>query len=205
MVFLHDSLLAQQQQASDTQNSPLVGQVLVASPALAQTPFACTVIYMCAHTAQGGAMGLVVNRRLPKPSFEELLAQLDITPSPPLRRIGVSAGGPLDVTRGFVLHSSDWQGTDGLAVTPDVTLSASPLVLQKLAEGEGPHDAILAMGHASWGAGQLEEEILQQDAWLVAPALPEIVFGQDFSSKWRQALAAINLDPLQLTGQAGHA
>ena len=204
MVLLRDFSFAPQL-ATQTEHSPLVGQVLVASPALAQTPFAGTVIYLCAHTVEGGAMGLVVNRRLPKPGFDEVLEQLEITPIPPLRRIGVSAGGPLDVTRGFVLHSSEWQSEGGLAITPDITLSASPSVLQKLAEGAGPQDAILAMGHASWRAGQLEEEILQQDAWLVAPALRDIVFGQEFSGKWRQALAAINLDPVQLTGQTGHA
>ncbi|OUJ04686.1 YqgE/AlgH family protein [Acetobacter cibinongensis] len=183
----------------------LAGQLLVASPALGDTPFACTVIYLCAHTVDGGAMGFVVNRRLPAPGLDELLEQLHITPVPPVRRIGVSAGGPLDVTHGFVLHSSDWESEGGLAITPDVTLSASLAVLQTLAEGAGPRNALLAMGHASWSAGQLEEEILQQDAWLVAPATPEIVFGQDFDGKWRQALAAINLDPVQLTGQTGHA
>lgn len=182
-----------------------MGQLLVASPALAQTPFAGTVIYLCAHTAYGGAMGLVVNRRLPKPGFDELLQQLEITPMPPLRRIGVSAGGPLDITHGFVLHSSDWHSEGGLAITPDITLSASPVVLQDLAKGKGPQEAILALGHASWAAGQLEEEILQQDAWLVAPPVRDIVFGQEFGGKWRQALAAINLDPVQITGQIGHA
>lgn len=205
MVILHDSTSARPLYASGTEHSPLVGQLLVASPALAQTPFAGTVIYMCAHTTEEGAMGLVVNRRLPKPSFEELLEQLDIAPIPPLRRIGVSAGGPLDVTQGFVLHSSEWQCEGGMEVTQDVTLSASPTVLQKIAEGKGPNEAILALGHAGWEAGQLEQEILQQDAWLIVPAEHHIVFGQEFSSKWRQALAAINLDPLQLTGQAGHA
>lgn len=202
MVSLHDFTRTQ---STGAQTSPLVGQLLVASPALAHTPFAGTVIYLCAHTPDGGALGLVVNRRLPKPSLEELLEQLHIAPVPPLRRIGVSAGGPLDITHGLVLHSSDWAAEDGLVITEDVTLSASPVILQKLAEGAGPSDAILVMGHASWRAGQLEDEIFQRDAWLVVPPTRDIVFGQDFSCKWRQALAAIGLDPLQLTGQAGHA
>ncbi|KXV50890.1 YqgE/AlgH family protein [Acetobacter tropicalis] len=201
MAFKHISLLQQSIQPGHS----LTGLLLVASPALGDTPFARTVIYVCAHAHEGGAMGLVVNRRLPKPGLNDVLEQLEIGPIPPLRRIGVCAGGPVDETRGFVLHSSDWKSEGSLSVTGGVTLTASLDVLKDIAEGSGPEDALLAMGHASWGTGQLEEEIFRHDAWLLAPPSREIVFGQDYGAKWRQALAAIDIDPVRLTGQTGHA
>lgn len=201
MVFPHASLLERCVRPGGT----LTGLLLVATPALSVTPFDRSVIYLCAHASGEGAMGLVVNRRLPKPGFEDLLEQLEIPPTPALRRLGLCAGGPLEEARGFVLHSSDWKGEGSMPVTDSATLTASLDVLRDVAEGGGPQYALLAMGHASWEAGQLEEEIFQHDAWMLAPASREIVFGHDHASKWRQALASINIDPIRLTGQAGHA
>lgn len=190
--------------APDTESS-LTGQLLIAMPSLAESPFDRAVIYVCAHSLEGGAMGLVVNRRLSQPGFEELLQQLDIGPVPPHRRIGVCAGGPVESGRGLVLHSTDWSGEGSLTIDGEVSLSAGVAVLRDIAAGEGPNDAILALGHAGWAAGQLEEEIARHSAWLVAPASREIVFGNDHVNKWRRALASINIDPLRLASFSGTA
>lgn len=201
MVFPHVSLLERSARPGGT----LTGLLLVATPALNVTQFDRSVIYLCAHAAGEGAMGLVINRRLPRPGFEDLLEQLNISPVPSLHRLGLCAGGPLEEARGFVLHSSDWKGEGSMPVTGETTLTASLDVLREIAEGGGPQDALLAMGYAGWEAGQLEEEIFQHDAWLLAPASREILFGHDYAVKWRQALASINIDPIRLTGRAGHA
>ncbi|MCX2561313.1 YqgE/AlgH family protein [Acetobacter farinalis] len=201
MVFPHASLLEQSARPGGT----LAGLLLVATPALSVTQFDRSVIYLCAHASGEGAMGLVINRRLPRPGFEELLEQLDIEPSPPLRRLGLCAGGPVEEMRGFVLHSSDWKGEGSMQISEAATLTASLDVLNVMAKGGGPQDALLAMGHASWEAGQLEEEIFQHDAWLLAPFSREVVFGHDHTAKWRQALALINIDPIRLTSRPGHA
>ena len=183
----------------------LTGMLLVATPVLEGTPFARAVIYVCAHTAEGGAMGLVVNRRLSHPDLEELLGQLQITPVRPLRRLGLCVGGPVNEGHGLVLHSSDWEGEESMSVTENVTLTASTDVLKDIAAGHGPKDALLAMGHAGWSAGQVEEEILHHDAWLIAPGTRDLLFGTDQTAKWRRALASIRIDPARLTGQSGHA
>ena len=141
--------------------SSLTGMLLVATPVLEGTSFARTVIYMCAHTTDGGAMGLVVNRRLLRPDLEELLEQLQIKPFPPIRRVGLFSGGPVNEEHGFVLHSSDWNGEESIRVTENMTLTASKDILKEIAEGNGPQDALLVMGHSGWAAGQLEEEILK--------------------------------------------
>ncbi|GBQ70363.1 transcriptional regulator [Ameyamaea chiangmaiensis NBRC 103196] len=192
----------------DLQTSPLgslTGFFLVASPALADSDFAQSVIYLCAHSEEDGAMGLVINRRLPQPGLADVLTQLGIEPAPPRRIISLCAGGPLDGTRGFVLHSSDWSGDGSLSVDDTITLTASLDVLREIADGSGPRHALLALGHAAWEPGQLEEEILTHNAWYIAPANEAILFGNDHTVKWRRALATIDLDAGQLSGAVGHA
>ena len=182
----------------------LTGRLLIAMPALVSSPFAQSVIFLCAHSTEDGAMGLVVNRRLGQPGFDELLEQLGVEPVPPRRRITLCAGGPVENSRGFVLHSADWTGDGSLAVDDGIVLTASLDVLKVIADGAGPRHALLALGHATWAPGQLEQEI-QQNAWLSAPSSDGIVFGADHDSKWRRALASLNIDPIRLSSVVGHA
>ena len=181
----------------------LTGQLLIAMPAMADPRFAQSVIYLCAHTPEG-AMGLVLNKPLKRPSFEDLLRQLDVEPVPPARRIRLCAGGPVDNARGFVLHTTDWTGEGSLRVDDGLALTASLDVLKAIAGGGGPREGILALGYAGWGPGQLDHEI-QQNAWLSVTADETIVFDGDHDTKWRRALGKLNIDPLLLSGAAGHA
>jgi putative transcriptional regulator len=181
----------------------LTGQLLIAMPVMADPRFAQSVVYVCAHTPDG-AMGLVVNRPLTKPSFDDLLRQLEIEPLPPARRIRICVGGPVDNARGFVLHTTDWTGEGSLKVNDALALTASLDVLKAFAQGGGPRQGLLALGYAGWGPGQLEAEF-QQNAWLSLPADETLVFGAEHETKWRRALATMKIDPLLLSGSAGHA
>ena len=189
--------------ASDASADFLTGQLLIAMPAMEDPRFAQSVIYLCAHTPEG-AMGLVLNRPLQRPKFDELLRQLDVAPVAPARRIRLCAGGPMDNARGFVLHTTDWTGEGSLRVNDALALTASLDVLKAIAEGNGPREGLLALGYAGWGPGQLDAEI-QQNAWLSVPADETIVFDADHDTKWRRALGKLNIDPLLLSGAAGHA
>ena len=181
----------------------LTGQLLIAMPAMEDPRFAQSVIYLCAHTPEG-AMGLVLNRPLQRPKFDDLLRQLEVAPVPPARRIRLCAGGPMDNARGFVLHTTDWTGEGSLRVNDALALTASLDVLKAIAEGHGPREGLLALGYAGWGPGQLDAEI-QQNAWLSVPADETIVFDADHDTTWRRALGKLNIDPLLLSGAAGHA
>lgn len=194
--------------AAPTRESPenggfLTGQVLIAMPAMSDPRFSQSVIYVCAHTAEG-AMGLVVNRPVVKPSFTDLLKQLKVQPSPPARDVRLCAGGPVENARGFVLHTNDWTGEGSLRVNADLALTASLDVLQVIAGGGGPRECVLALGYAGWGPGQLDREI-QQNAWLSGPADEPLLFDGAHDTKWRRALALLHVDPLLLSGVAGHA
>ncbi|MGE0223153.1 MAG: YqgE/AlgH family protein [Acetobacteraceae bacterium] len=194
---------------SDTRAAPveadafLTGQLLVAMPAMADPRFAQSVIFLCAHT-QEGAMGLVLNRPIVKPTFEDLLKQLNVAPTPPARQMRLCAGGPVENARGFVLHTADWTGDGSLRVDSALALTASLDVLKAIAEGGGPRECVLALGYAGWGPGQLDREI-HQNAWLSVPADETLLFDSEHDTKWRRALAKLHIDPLLLSDVAGHA
>ena len=170
---------------------------------MADPRFAQSVIFICAHTADG-AMGLVVNRPVVKPTFDDLLKQLKVEPNPPARQIRMCAGGPVENARGFVLHTSDWTGEGSLHVDDDLALTASLDVLQVIAEGGGPRECILALGYAGWGPGQLDREI-QENAWLSVPVHQSLLFDAEHDTKWRRAFERLNIDPFMLSDAAGHA
>lgn len=185
------------------EDTNLTGHLLIAMPGMEDPRFAGAVILLCAHTPDG-AMGIVLNQPLAKPSFDALLQQLDVKPVPPARRIQLCSGGPVDGGRGFVLHTSDWTSDGSLRVDDNLALTASLDVLQEIAGGGGPREGLLALGYAQWGAGQLDRE-MGENVWLSAPAKLDLLFDTDFESKWRRALGVLGVNPLSLVGVAGHA
>jgi len=199
-LHLSNMILASDPRA---RNGWLTGQLLIAMPSMQDKRFVRTVICMCAHS-DDGAMGLVLNRPLPKLQFDDLLKQLGVTPVPSARSIRMLAGGPVENGRGFVLHSGEW-ATDGtLPVAKDTRLTASIEVLKAIASGEGPRDCVLALGYAGWGPGQVESEIAS-NAWLTVPAEPELLYGTDPDKAWAAALSKLKVDPLALSSVAGRA
>lgn len=172
-------------------------------PSMQDPRFARAVICLCAHSADG-AMGIVLNKPLENLSFEELLKQLEVEPLPPHRQIRLLAGGPVEGGRGFVLHTTDWSSEGSLKVTGDLALTASVDILKAIAGGGGPRQGLLALGYAGWGPGQLEDEI-QRNAWLNVTPDETLLFEGMPDEKWRQALAKLRIDPLLLSGTAGHA
>lgn len=190
----------------------LDGQFLIAMPRMSDRRFARSVIYMCAHSAQG-AMGLIVNQRAPHISFPQLLGKLSIASSQPEAEIvrpdlidmDVHVGGPVDTGLGFVLHSSDYFAADStLPINEDVSLTATLEILRAIAGGTGPNRAILALGYAGWRPGQLEDEI-QANGWLHCPADLDLLFDRDLDQKYERALSKIGIDPSHLVSEAGHA
>lgn len=184
-------------------NGYLTGQLLVAMPQMRDVRFARTVIYICAHNADG-AMGLVINRLVGSITFPALLAQLGIDSAGLGEEIRVHFGGPVESGRGFVLHSSDYVHSGTMLVDDDVGLTASIDILKDIADGQGPRRSLLALGYAGWGPGQLDAEI-QANGWLSVPSDEQLIFGDDLDSKWERAISKIGIDLNQLSGEAGHA
>src|SRR5262244_1883530 len=184
-------------------NPYLTGQLLVAMPQMRDPRFARSVIYMCAHSADG-AMGLVVNRRVGSITFNDLLQQLNIGPNKRHDEIRVHFGGPVEQGRGFVLHSSDYTQSGTLRVDDHVALTATLDILKEMAAGGGPRKSLLALGYAGWGPGQLDAEI-QANGWLSVSSDEALVFDDDLDNKWERAIHKIGIDFSMLSGEAGHA
>jgi putative transcriptional regulator len=176
---------------------------LIAMPAMADPNFTETVTYICKHDA-AGAFGLVLTR----PSdltLGEMLGQLAIElKDRSLAERPVMHGGPVEPQRGFVLHRSEQTFEATLAVSPEVKLTSSPDVLAAIGSGAGPEPALVALGYAGWGRGQLEAE-LGSNTWLTVPANPAIIFETPFAERWTAALGLPGVDIRHITQYAGHA
>jgi len=191
----------------DRDKMDLAGQILIAMPGMADPRFDRSVILICAHSAEG-SMGLIINKPLEDMSFSGLLEHLKIPIGPEGRDIRVLLGGPVERGRGFVLHSADWRKArpEGatMAVPGGFGMTATTDILEALAKGDGPANALLALGYSGWGPGQLEAEIARND-WLTCDAAQGLVFGGDDSGKWSAALRGMGIDPLTLSASAGRA
>jgi putative transcriptional regulator len=181
----------------------LTGQLLIAMPNMRDPRFARSVIYVCAHNADG-AMGLVVNRLVGSVTFPDLLEQLSIEPGTACEEIRVHFGGPVESGRGFVLHSGDYSHDSTLQVDEKMALTATVDILTDIAQGRGPRCSLLALGYAGWGPGQLDSEI-QANGWLNVAADETLVFDDELDSKWERAIGKLGIDISLLSGEAGHA
>lgn len=188
----------------------LEGKLLIAMPGIGDARFERSVIYVCVHNPEG-AMGLVLNKPISNVRFPDLLEQLSINVSPEpaivreCERLPVLIGGPVESGRGFVLHSQDYFSEDStLPLSRDMGLTATMDILRAIAEGQGPSQALLALGYSGWTAGQLEAEI-QSNGWLHCEADANIIFDHNIDAKYSRALAMLGINLSILSGDAGHA
>ncbi|HEX7970270.1 MAG TPA: YqgE/AlgH family protein [Stellaceae bacterium] len=181
----------------------LAGQLLIAMPQMQDHRFVRSVILLCAHN-EDGAMGLVVNKLIDSLTLPELLDQLGIAAAGLSSRAHVHFGGPVESGRGFVLHSADYVEDGTITIGSDLALTATLDILRAIGRGTGPRRSLLALGYAGWGPGQLDAEI-QANGWLHVAADEGIVFDDDLKDKWQRALAKLGIDPIALSGDAGHA
>lgn len=190
--------------SANSDSTDLTGKLLIAMPGMSDPRFEKSVVFLCVHSPDE-TMGLIVNKPAPGLNLRDLFKQLDI-PSPGEEiDENVLFGGPVEIGRGFILHSGEYVETDStLEIGPKFSMTANKDVLEAMADGRGPEQAILMLGYAGWGPGQLEQEIVQ-NGWLVTDASPELVFGADNSNKWTAALKTLGIDPLSLSAAAGRA
>lgn len=187
----------------------LNNQFLVAMPSMRDDRFARSVIYICAHSEEG-AMGLMINQIQPM-LFPDLLVQIGLINEQEAirlprttREFAILNGGPVDRSRGFVLHSDDYMVESSLPVAEDVCLTATVDILRAISAGRGPRQALMALGYSGWGAGQLEREIAE-NGWLTCPASLELLFDPDVGHKYDRILASLGVDLAHLSTAAGHA
>ena len=147
---------------------------------------------MLRHNAEG-AMGLIVNKTVAEAPLAMLLDDPDGKGKRFQRKVRIHYGGPVEPRRGFVLHRLDFAIDGTMVVENGYGVTSNAEIVEALAEGEGPKQAVVAFGYAGWGAGQLEGEIGRGD-WYWVPADDGLVFGAEDDDKWRRALEKRGLD-----------
>ncbi|MEL6609097.1 MAG: YqgE/AlgH family protein [Pseudomonadota bacterium] len=198
------SSVSQPRSDAPEDGTDLTGQLLIAMPGMSDPRFDKSVIFLCAHSADG-AMGLIVNSPAPGISFADLLGQLAIDPGAAVPEVPVMFGGPVEHGRGFVLHSGDYgSNASTLEVSGGIAMTATLDILEDIAHGRGPAKRILALGYSGWGPGQLEGEIAD-NGWLTCPANADLVFASGEDDIWVSALRTLGIDPLLLSADAGRA
>jgi len=185
-------------------DSFLEGKLLIAMPGMPDPRFEKSVIFMCAHSAKG-AMGLIINKPIDGLSFRDLMVKLEIGVSAERADAPILFGGPMQMGRGFVLHSAEYSGEDTtLAITPEISLTATVDILRAISAGRGPAKAVLALGYAGWGEGQIEDEILA-NGWIHCDADAHLLFETDYDARWQTAIAKLGADISGLSAEAGRA
>jgi putative transcriptional regulator len=188
--------------------STLANQFLIAMPNMADPNFSRTVTFLFEHNEKG-AMGIVINRPT-RMHLAEVFAQLKLPCTNEIaERQLVLQGGPVQIEQGFVIHRSDKSGNGGnweysVQVSDNVQITTSRDILAAMARGEGPDSAVVALGYAGWGAGQLEAELVG-NAWLTVPVDETVLFDVPYTERWQAAVNLLGIDLARLGPDAGHA
>ena len=214
--------------SADSPPINLTHHFLIAMPGLHDENFSRSVVYLCEHSERG-ALGLVIN----KPSdldMRGLFQKVDLPLTrPDLADQLVLQGGPVHTERGFVLHESmrpmapeapaaaqaapapveadiDDKGVyaSTMAIPGGLEMTTSRDVLEALSSGAGPRKLLISLGYATWGQGQLENEIAE-NSWLTVGADPEVIFDTPIEQRYERALALLGLQAWMLSPDAGHA
>lgn len=181
----------------------LEGQLLVATTLITESCFNRSVLYVCAH-GDDGAMGVIVNRILPDLKYKDVLKQLKIDVAPGFREPPVYLGGPVEASRGLVVHSPEYSHADTVHLADDIAVTSNLRVLHDIAAGRGPEKHLLTLGYAGWAPGQLEAEI-EANSWISVPAAANLIFDTPDAEKWELAAGSLGIDMFMLSGDVGHA
>lgn len=186
----------------------LADHFLIAMPSMLDPVFGGTLVYLCEHNADG-ALGVIINKATDM-TVDVLLERIDLKLEIAAQRETtfdqqpVLFGGPVQVERGFVLHTPQGNFSSMMQVSDAVALTTSKDVLEAVAVGDGPQRMLVTLGCAGWSAGQLEQEIVD-NGWLTVRADPAIIFDLPIEQRFAAAMKLLGVDPVMLTGAAGHA
>ncbi|MEE2704579.1 MAG: YqgE/AlgH family protein [Pseudomonadota bacterium] len=186
-----------------SKSSFLTGKILIASPSMLDPRFDKSVIYICEHSLNG-AMGIIINQPIKEIQLNEIFSQMNIKSIGKNFNRDVYFGGPVETTRGFILHSSDYQMPETIHLDNEVSLSSSTEILQSIAKGKGPENYFMAFGYAGWSSGQLDEEI-KDNSWLHTEADNKMLWHYENKEKWNKALYKIGIKPGSLINESGRA
>ena len=181
----------------------LTGQILIAMPQMDDKRFRNAVVLVCNHDSNS-AMGVVVNNPMDGIKLEELAEKIGIGA---LRFAGdtpIFNGGPVEKSRGMVIHSADHVLPESITINETIAMTSNVKIVSEIADGNGPNEFLIALGYASWSAGQLESE-LRHNVWLTMPFQQDLIFGEGMDAIWTTCLSRMGISPANLSPFAGNA
>ncbi len=157
------------------------GNLLIAGPTLLDPNFWRTVVLVVEHSEEG-ALGLVLNRPSETSVGDAVTDKLDELLDPDDL---LFIGGPVQPSAVIVLAQFEDADDAALMAFDDVGVVGTGASPEEL--GAGVRQARAFVGHAGWGAGQLDAE-LERDDWILEPATLDDAFSSDPRELWQTVL-----------------
>lgn len=173
--------------------SNLTGKILIASPyTMEGNVFHKSMIYVIQHNKEG-SMGLIINHPINHSPASSLFKKIDAGINFKDLDLDVHLGGPVEMERGFFLHTNEYNKNllfnpinDGLAVSSNLQ------IIQDISNGVGPKQSLFIIGYTGWGADQLEFE-LENNLWIISEPELDLIFDEGSVNKWHKALSALGI------------
>ena len=168
--------------------SSIKNNFLIATEKMNDNRFEKTVIAMLENDEEG-AWGLVINKPIGSIPLAMLIDPSLSTSEEREKLYGVNIlifwGGPVEVKKIFVLHSSEYQ-SESTEKYDSISISQDYNILFDIAENKGPEKSLVILGYSGWGSGQLEGE-MERDDWILSNLDLDIIFEKDSKKKWKEA------------------
>lgn len=173
----------------------------MAAPSLRCPFFNHTLVLLVDHGREG-SFGFVLNKPA-QVQLASVLSELDLS-SELAPKVPVMLGGPVSPQTGWVVFERESLSTqleEILDVDAGVSVTASVKMLEAFAEGHGPDRALLLLGYAGWGPGQLEDE-MREGSWFPMDVDPRLLFDVAPAERWDAALAQLGIEPGWVMGNS---
>ena len=175
---------------------------LMANSGMGGSLFDNSIIYICRHD-DSGAFGIIINKPSRMP-VADLLKKASAAKSPAAGAGMIMHGGPVKRDQVFILHSPPNEYDVTIKVGEDIGVTLSKDILEAIEEKRAPAKMLFACGYAGWESGQLEEEI-SDNAWIILPAAPDIIFDLPPSKRLAEATRRFGFEVGDLSSATGHA
>lgn len=173
---------------TDQNYKDMTGKVLIASPfAMEGNVFHQSLIYVIKH-AEDSSVGLIFNHPVNSSPNEALFRKVDESIKIGDLDMDVRIGGPVELERGFFLHSDEYD--KNLLFQPsegNIAVSSNPQILDDINVGKGPKDKLFIIGYTAWAPGQMEFE-LEHNLWIVSEPDNKLIFHTEAQEQWHEAL-----------------
>lgn len=163
------------------------GDFLVSIPSLNTGTFNRSVVLMSEHTGDG-AHGWIVNKQLDDKITQRLRRGMNLH-----RDIPLYFGGPVDVNNAVVIHSNDLTLPSTKKLNDTLSITKDKSIVNVMNIGQFPEYWRVIVGRSSWGAGQLESEILGSrnngiSSWMTIDYSEDLMWQTMPSNQWERSI-----------------